>query len=438
VSCDEVRTNEASRRTIFPVRLSSLDSKRIADFFRRETVSGVLLVVTAVIAMLWANSAWSEGYVALRDFRIGVAQWGLELSLGKWATDGLLAIFFFVVGLELKREFVIGSLRHVRTAIIPIAAAVGGVIVPALIFIAIVGADASLVRGWAIPTATDIAFAIAVIAIFGAHLPGSLRIFLLTLAVMDDLIAIGIIAVFYTETINWTALLLSGLVIVVYGVVAQLLRGLFDRRAIAAWLILLPLGMLAWAFMHASGIHATIAGVLLGFAIPVRHRRSHRHDDNAHGLAEQFENRFRPLSTAVALPVFAFFAAGVSIGGADGMIAAFSDPLAIAIICALVIGKPVGILSTTWLTITLARLRLDPDLRWVDLFGVALLAGVGFTVSLLVAELSFSPNGTEHNHAKVAIFAGSMIAALGASVLLSVRNRHYRRSELRSSEIQSA
>lgn len=413
---------------LFPRRGSATESKRIGEILRKETVGGLLLVGAALIAIVWANSPAADSYFSLRDFELGYEPWHLKLSLGAWAADGLLAIFFFLVGLELKREFVAGDLRNIRTAIVPVAAAVGGVIVPALIYTALVRGDSSLVHGWAIPTATDIAFAVAVLAIIGSRLPSALRIFLLTLAVVDDLIAIGIIAIFYTDHISLVPLGLALVMIVVYGVIAQRYRLLFGRNRFAAWLILLPIGVVAWAFMHASGIHATIAGVLLGFTIPVLHRRRNAaaHGD-APGLAEEFEHRFRPLSAGIAVPIFAFFAAGVSLGGIEGVRAAAANPVTIAIIAALVLGKPMGIVATTWLTTRLVRTRLDPSYRWIDLAGVGLLAGIGFTVSLLVAELSFSAGSPEHDYAKVAVLTASVVAAVAASIVLGVRNMQYAR-----------
>ncbi|BEH01837.1 Na+/H+ antiporter NhaA [Brooklawnia propionicigenes] len=330
-------------------------------------------------------------------------------------------------GLELKREFVAGDLRRFSTAIVPVVAAVGGVIVPALVYVAIVAQTPGLLRGWAIPTATDIAFAVAVLALIGSHLPSPLRIFLLTLAVVDDLIAITIIAVFYTETIDVVPLLLGLLTIGVYAVLAQRYRQVFRLRPAAAWLILLPIGVVAWAFVHAAGVHATIAGVLLGFTIPVLHRRRDRVDEAAPGLAELFEHRFRPLSAGFAVPVFAFFSAGVALGGAEGFVSALTDPVTIGIVVALVAGKPLGIVLMTWLATRVRGIRLDPDLKWIDIAGVGLLAGIGFTVSLLVTELSFSASDPAHDHAKVAILLASVLAAAIASVLLTVRNRRYRR-----------
>ncbi|QYF98313.1 Na+/H+ antiporter NhaA [Microbacterium sp. PAMC21962] len=415
------------RRSLFPNRGSYTEAVRIGALLRKETVGGVLLVVFAVVGIVWANSPWAEGYFALRDFEIGYEPWHLKLSLGAWAADGLLAIFFFLVGLELKREFVAGDLRRFSTAILPVAAAAGGVVVPALVYVAIVAQSPELLRGWAIPTATDIAFAVAVLALIGSHLPSPLRIFLLTLAVVDDLIAITIIAVFYTDSIQILPLLLGLLTIAVYGVLAQRYRQFFHLKPSAAWLVLLPIGVIAWAFVHASGIHATIAGVLLGFTIPVLHRRRDHTPDTKPGLAEVFEHRFRPLSAGVAVPVFAFFSAGVALGGVDGFLSALADPVTIGIVIALVAGKPVGIVAVTWLTTRIRGINLDPALKWVDLIGVGLLAGIGFTVSLLVTELSFSATDPHHDHAKVAILLASVLAALIASILLSTRNRRYRR-----------
>lgn len=418
---------ETTKHT-FPRYGTFTEARRIGALLRKETVGGVLLVIAALIAIVWANSPLADSYFALRDFEIGYEPWHLRLTLGAWAADGLLAIFFFLVGLELKKEFVAGDLRRFRTAIMPIAAAAGGVAVPALIYAAIVWTHPELRQGWAIPTATDIAFAVAVLAIIGSHLPAALRIFLLTLAVVDDLLAISIIAIFYTDDVAFVPLLLAFAVIVVYGFIAQRYRGFFGVRPFAAWLILLPIGVVAWALMHASGIHATIAGVLLGFTIPVLHRRrDSKLSADRVGLAEEFEHRFRPLSAGVAVPVFAFFAAGVSVGGWEGIQAAMTHPITFAIVAALVLGKPLGIVTTTWIMTKTMRTKLDPELRWIDMIGVGLLAGIGFTVSLLVAELSFTPGSVEHNYAKVAILTASVLAAVLAAVLLGIRNRQYGR-----------
>jgi len=414
-----------------PSRGSYREKLRIGEILRRETVGGFLLVFAAAVALIWANSPAAESYFALRDFRIGYEPWHLELSLGAWAADGLLAIFFFLVGLELKKEFVAGDLRNPSRAIVPVAAAVGGVAVPALFYAGVNLVSPETLRGWAIPTATDIAFAVAVLAIVGSHLPSALRIFLLTLAVVDDLLAISIIAIFYSDDVQFSPLLLALIPLALYTFLAQKYRRFFAERAWAAWLILLPLGFAVWALVHAGGIHATVAGVLLGFAVPVLHRRS-RPDAPAvagPGLSENFEHRFRPLSAGFAVPVFAFFSAGVTVGGWNGLVGAVTDPVAIGIIVGLVLGKPVGIVGTTWLMTKLTPVRLDPTLRWIDLIGVAILAGIGFTVSLLIADLSFGAGSLANDHAKVGILVASLTAALLASVILRSRNRLYRRIE---------
>jgi NhaA family Na+:H+ antiporter len=420
--------SKPSRFTVLG-RGSYAEALRVGEILRQETVGGALLVAAAVVALIWANSPASESYFALRDFRFGYAPWHLELSVGAWAADGLLAVFFFLVGLELKREFVAGDLRQLSKSIVPVAAAVGGVVVPALIFALVNLASPETLRGWAIPTATDIAFAVAVLAIIGSHLPSALRIFLLTLAVVDDLLAISIIALFYTSELQPVPLLLALLPLGLYTFLAQKYRTFFGARLAAAWLILLPLGVATWALVHASGIHATVAGVLLGFAVPVLRSRTAGGPEAGPGLAEVFEHRFRPISAGFAVPVFAFFSAGVAVGGWEGLGSALGQPLAVGIILALVLGKPVGILGTTWLLTKATSARLDSSFKWIDIFGVAILAGIGFTVSLLVSELSFGQGSVYDDHAKVGILAASLLAALLATAVLRSRNRYYRQVE---------
>jgi Na+:H+ antiporter, NhaA family len=417
-----------ARSTIFG-RGSYAEALRIGEILRKETVGGALLVIAAVVALVWANSPASDSYFALRDFKIGYGPWHLELSLGAWAADGLLAIFFFLVGLELKREFVAGDLRQLNKSVVPVAAAFGGVLAPAAIYALINLASPDTLRGWAIPTATDIAFAVAVLALIGSHLPSALRIFLLTLAVVDDLIAITIIAFFYSSDLQTMPLLLGLIPLAIYAFLAHKYRYFFGRHTAAAWLILLPLGLVTWALVHASGIHATVAGVLLGFAIPVIRSQAAGGPEAGPGLAEIFEHRFRPISAGIAVPIFAFFSAGVAVGGWEGLGSALADPVALGIIVALVLGKPIGILGTTWLLTKTSRAGLDESFTWVDVFGVAVLAGIGFTVSLLVAELSFGQGSLHDDHAKVGILTASLLAALLATAVLRTRNRQYRAAE---------
>ncbi|GHG48453.1 Na(+)/H(+) antiporter NhaA [Sinomonas cellulolyticus] len=429
--------NPAQRRRAHPNALRILargtypEYRRIAEILRKETVGGALLLLATVAALVWANSPAGGAYAALRDARVGYAPWHLELSVGAWAADGLLALFFFVAGLELKREFVAGDLRRPATAVVPIVAACGGVVVPALIYTGVnlvAGSDA--LQGWAIPTATDIAFALAVLAVISTHLPAALRTFLLTLAVVDDLLAIGIIAFFYSTDLQPVFLALALVPLAAFGVLVQ--------RRVRAWYLLVPLAALAWALVHASGVHATVAGVLLAFTVPVLRSERNGGPDAGPGLAEHFEHRLRPLSAGVAVPLFAFFSAGVAPGGWDGILSALRDPVAVGIAVALVAGKTIGVFGSTWLVTKSRHADLDPDLAWIDVFGLALLAGVGFTVSLLIAELSFDPSsaaGSLHaEHAKAAILAGSLIAALLAAVVLRIRNWHYRQVEAREAQ----
>ncbi|MDN3480329.1 Na+/H+ antiporter NhaA [Arthrobacter sp. APC 3897] len=424
----EPASTPSNRPRVFS-RGSYSEKVRIGEILRKETVGGMLLVAAAVIALIWANSPLSDSYFALRDFEIGYEPWHLQLSLGAWAADGLLAVFFFLVGLELKREFVAGDLRNVSKAIVPVAAAVGGVAVPAAIYAVINLSSPETLDGWAIPTATDIAFAVAVLAIIGSHLPSALRIFLLTLAVVDDLLAITIIAVFYTEDLEITPLLLALAGLALYTFLAQKYRRFFGLKASAAWFILLPIGVVVWALVHASGIHATVAGVLLGFAVPVIRSKASGGPDAGPGLSEIFEHRFRPLSAGFAVPVFAFFSAGVAVGGWDGFVSSLTDPISLGIIAGLVLGKPIGILGTTWLITKVTRATLDTSFKWIDLLGVAVLAGIGFTVSLLVADLSFGHGTIPNDHAKVGILVASFLAAILAALVLTPRNRHYRAVE---------
>ena len=424
---DRSSTTPPIRRIFGPG--SYAEALRIGDILRKETVGGLLLLAAAITAVVWANSPVADSYFAFRDFSIGYEPWHLDLTLGQWASDGLLAIFFFLVGLELKREFIAGDLSQFSRAVIPVAAAIGGVVVPALIYVAINLGDSEALRGWAIPTATDIAFAVAVLAIIGSHLPSALRIFLLTLAVVDDLLAITIIAVFYTDEIVIPPLLLFLIPVAIYAFIAHRYRRFFGLHPSAAWFILLPLGVLAWGLLHASGIHATIAGVVLGFAIPVIRSQASGGPDAGPGLAEIFEHRFRPISAGFAVPVFAFFAAGVAVGGVEGLTSSLLDPVTIGIIAALVLGKPLGIVATTWVMSRFTRAQLDKSLAWIDLVGIGLLGGIGFTVSLLVAELSFGLGAVENDHAKVGILLASVLAAVLAAVVLVSRNRHYRRVE---------
>ncbi len=394
------------------------EATRIAEVLREETVGGALLLVGTLVALVWINSPYGDAYTALRDYTIGPAALHLDLSLGTWAADGLLAIFFFVVGMELKREFVAGDLRDPARAAVPILAAFGGVVVPAAIYVLVnLNTGRGALNGWAIPTATDIAFALAVLAIISTHLPSGLRTFLLTLAVVDDLVAVTIIAVFYTDELHFPALLGALVPLALFGLAVQ--------RRIRWWWLLIPLAVATWVLVHESGIHATVAGVLLGFTVPVLRSEAAGGPSAGPGLAEHFEHRIRPISAGIAVPIFAFFAAGVAIGGLDGLAESLTDPIALGIIAGLVLGKPIGILGTAWLTARFTNATLDDELSWLDVLGVSMLGGIGFTVSLLIGDLAFGPDSAADEHVKVGILAGSLLAALLAAVLVKSRDRTY-------------
>ncbi|KOV73809.1 pH-dependent sodium/proton antiporter [Streptomyces sp. AS58] len=386
----------------------------VADALRTETVGGVLLLLAAVIALAWANiPGLGDSYDTVSHFHLGPKALGLDLSVAHWAADGLLAVFFFVAGIELKRELVAGDLRDPKAAALPVVAALCGMAVPALVYLLtnIVG-DGS-VKGWAVPTATDIAFALAVLAVIGTSLPSALRAFLLTLAVVDDLIAILIIAVFFTDTIDFAAL---GGAVVGLGLFWVLLR-----KGVRGWYVYVPLALVIWGLMSNSGVHATIAGVAMGLML-----RCTTREGEEHSPGERVEHRVRPLSAGLAVPLFALFNAGVAIsGGALGDV--FTRPETLGVVLGLVVGKTVGIFGGTWLTARFTRASLSDDLEWADVFAVASLAGIGFTVSLLIGELAFEGDPALTNEVKAAVLTGSLIAAVFATVLLKIRNVRYRR-----------
>lgn len=402
-------------------RSSWPEARYVASALRTETVGGALLLGAAVVALVWANSPWDTAYQLVRDVRVGPEALHLDLSLAQWAADGLLAVFFLVAGIELKREFVAGELSDRSKAALPIAAAVCGVVLPAGLYAvtawAIEPGAGDALRGWAIPTATDIAFALAVLAVISSHLPSALRSFLLTLAVVDDLIAITIIAVFYTESVALLPLALAVLPLLAF-------RWLL-RRGLTHPLVLAVPALLAWGLVHAGGIHATVAGVLLGLLVPVARHRAEDGvtTENEYSLAERMEHRLRPWSAGVAVPVFAFFASGVSVVG-GGLGAALRDAAAVGVVVGLVAGKALGVFGGTWFFARFTRAELDEDLAWADVLGISLLSGVGFTVSLLIGDLAYQ--GSERDGpVKVAVLVGSLLASLLAAVVLHRRNRHY-------------
>lgn len=394
-------------------RLSRGGEANLLDTLRTERTGGVLLLIGAVVALVWANSAGADSYAAMRDVVVGPAVLDLDLTLEQWATDGLLTVFFFVVGLELKRELVDGELRRPATAAVPIVAAVGGMAVPAIIYVALNARTGTGLHGWAIPTATDIAFAVAVLAVVGRHLPNTLRAFLLTLAVVDDLLAIVVIAVFYSSDLEFGYLVVSLAAVAAFAVLV--------RRRVTAPLLLIPLALVAWWGMHSFGVHSTIAGVLLGFCVPAKPRA-----DEPESLAARFEHRWRPVSAGFAVPVFALFAAGVALNPA-ALDEAIHDPAAQGVALGLVLGKPAGILLATWLTARVTRAALAPGVGWSDVLGLGMVAGVGFTVSLLITDLAFGGDPVRDEHVRAAIMLASLTAATGGGLALAARDRYHRR-----------
>ncbi|MFE2643257.1 Na+/H+ antiporter NhaA [Streptomyces nigra] len=395
-------------------RLSLPERNFVAEALRTETVGGVLLLVAAIAALLWANlPGLGHSYETVGHFHLGPEALGLNLSIEHWAADGLLAIFFFVAGIELKRELVAGDLKDPSKAVLPVVAALCGMAVPALVYILTVVTGGGSTAGWAVPTATDIAFALAVLAVIGTSLPSALRAFLLTLAVVDDLFAILIIALFFTETLDFAAL---------GGAVAGLVAfWLLLRKGVRGWYVYVPLALVIWGLMYNSGVHATIAGVTMGLML-----RCSRREGEEHSPGEHIEHLVRPLSAGVAVPLFALFSAGVVISG-GALRDVFTQPETLGVLLGLVVGKAVGIFGGTWLTARFTRASLSDDLAWADVFAVATLAGIGFTVSLLIDELAFAGDTALTDEVKAAVLLGSLIAALLATVLLKIRNAKYRR-----------
>ncbi|WP_372727528.1 Na+/H+ antiporter NhaA [Nocardioides sp.] len=390
-----------SARFFFP-KLDRSESTFLGDYLRRETVGGTIALIAAAIAVAWANSPISDAYTAFQDFQLG------PLDMKHWAADGALTLFFFVAGLELKREFVVGSLRKPVDAAVPVVAAICGVAVPAAIYLAINASyDGGDLGGWAIPAATDIAFALAVLAVVGSHLPTPLRAFLLTLAVVDDLIVIVIIAIFFTSSLALLPLAISGLAFVAWALMQH-----FRVHLPIAYIVV---ALVAWWFMHESGIHATIAGVVLGLLTRVK-----PDETESHSPAERLEHKLSPLSAGVAVPFFALLSAGVAFGGGAELV---SDPVVVGVVLGLVVGKPLGVFLGAFVVTRVTRAELNKELYWRDIVGVAVVAGVGFTVSLLVAELSFT--GDTREAAKAAVLVGSLISAAVGALILGHRDRFH-------------
>ncbi|OII62726.1 Na+/H+ antiporter NhaA [Streptomyces sp. CC53] len=399
---------------VFPGLPPWPEQTRLARALRTETVGGLILLVAAGVALVWANSPARDAYEAVRDTSFGFPALGLELSVAHWTADGLLTVFFLVAGIELKRELVAGQLSSVPTAALPVVAALCGMAVPAAVYFATVAVGGGSPDGWAVPMATDIAFALAVLAVLNTHLPTALRAFLLTLAVVDDLGAILVIAVFFSGGLEPAALggACAGL----------LLFGLLQRLRVRGWWWYAPLGLVVWGLTYTGGVHATVAGVAMGLLLRARPDPSR---GEVRSPGERAEHLLRPFSAGVAVPLFALFAAGVSVAP-DVLGDVFTQPETLGVVLGLVVGKTVGVLGGTCLAARFTRARLDPALAWADVGALAVLAGIGFTVALLIGEASFT-DPSDTGRVKAAVLAGSLLAAAVAGGLIKRRNVVYRR-----------
>lgn len=378
----------------------------VSRFIHSESSGGVVLALAALLALLVSNSPWSavyQGFLAWPgELRVGHDWLVLSKSLLHWVNDLWMAVFFFLVGLEIKREMIEGELASRSQALLPAGAALGGMLVPALIYVAINWGDATALRGWAIPAATDIAFALGILILLGSRVPASLKIFLTAVAIIDDLGAILIIAFFYTDGLSLTALVASGAGV---GVLALLNRA--RVVAIAPYAIV---GLVIWVFVYKSGIHATLAGVLTALAIPLS-------DGKGGSPLKMVEHVLHPWVAFVVLPMFAFTNAGVALQGVTVATLLQSVPLGIA--AGLLLGKAVGVFGASWLLIRFAGARLPAQSDWGQFFGVCLLCGVGFTMSLFIGALAFEGQGPGHEtQVKLGVLGGSLLSGILGTVLL--------------------
>ena len=371
-----------------------------------QSSGGVVLALAAALALIISNSPWSEGYNAFRDLpgevRVGGDWLVLSKSLLHWVNDLWMAVFFFLVGLEIKRELLSGELASFRQALLPAGAALGGMALPALIYTAINWGDALALRGWAIPAATDIAFAIGIVVLLGSRVPVSLKVFLTAVAIIDDLGAILIIAFFYTDNLSWVALAGAGA-----GAVVLLLLNRLRVMAVGPYVLV---GLVMWVCVYKSGVHATLAGVLTALAVPSS-------DDKGGSPLKSAEHALQPWVAFAVLPMFAFANAGVSLQGVSPASLLQSVPLGIA--AGLVLGKAIGVFGACWLLIRFAGAALPAGASWTSLFGVCVLCGVGFTMSLFIGGLAFDGLDAAYiTQLKIGVLAGSVVAGILGSLVL--------------------
>jgi Na+:H+ antiporter, NhaA family len=378
----------------------------IEEFFRLEAAGGLLLVAASIVALIWANAPWRALYTGLLSVPVGVHVGILTLDkpLLLWINDALMAIFFLLVGLEIKREVLQGELSSVRQAALPCVAAAGGMLGPALVYCVINRGDPVTIHGWAIPAATDIAFSLGVLALLGARAPSSLKIFLLALAIIDDLGAIIIIALFYTANLSLLSLGLAAA-----GLLALLVLNLAGVKRIAPYALV---GIFLWVCVLKSGVHATLAGVALGFAVPLRGV-----EEGGESPLRHLEHTLHPWVTYGILPIFAFANAGVSLSGLS--LNSLVEPVTLGSALGLFLGKQIGVMGTTWTAVRLGIGSAPTGATWLQFYGLALLTGIGFTMSLFIGTLAFK--APELNDAvRIGVLSGSLVCAVAGYLVLYV------------------
>jgi NhaA family Na+:H+ antiporter len=381
----------------------------LRDFMRLESAGGIVLGLAAMAALILANSPLAWLYQAFNDLPGAVIVGTLEIRkpLVLWLNDGWMAVFFLLVGLEIKRELLDGELSDLRAAALPVIGALGGMVAPAAIYIAIVGGDAVALRGWAIPTATDIAFALGVLSLLGRAAPASLKVLLTAIAIIDDLGAIVVIAVFYTAELSVYSLSLAGVAIL-----ALMVLNLAGVRSVTPYLLI---GAVMWVCVLKSGVHATLAGVITGFAIPLAPAAQ-----GEESPLRWLEHALHPWVAFLVLPAFAFANAGVPLAGLTP--AAMAEPVTLGILLGLFVGKQIGIWGALWLAIRAGLGRMPEGASWLQLYGLALLCGIGFTMSLFIGGLAFD-DAAHSVQVRLGVLAGSILSAVAGAAVLKVAGR---------------
>jgi Na+:H+ antiporter, NhaA family len=384
-------------------------SKPFKWFFQLEAASGLVLLIAAIIALIISNSYLSDLYFhTLEQYLfIGINNFGLKLSIHHWINDALMAIFFFFVTLEIKREFLQGELSNLKKALLPVIAAIGGMLVPALFYVTINFGNAETLNGWAIPSATDIAFSLGILSLLGSRVPISLKIFLTALAIIDDLGAILIIAFFYSGDLS-----ISYLSLILISYIILLILNKFGVKKFIPYLIV---GFFMWFFTYKSGIHATIAGVLLASTIP------HRIKNKDFSLLVKIEHAISPYVAFMIMPLFAFANAGVSLEGLT--LSSLLLPVPLGILCGLFFGKQVGVMLFSYVSVKLKIAQMPDNSTWLSLYGVSILTGIGFTMSLFVGNLAFVDNTQYMDGVKIGVLAGSLLSTLFGYFILSFTSK---------------